>query len=219
MVLSLDCPLSLETIEDNLRSEFRQNVVEQGIRNPALFLHRWAYLSSQVPRLHGAALARVTIPDIQYLLAEIAYGECGFGNRDQIHCKLLSQVIGLAPIPGLTQIDPNEDADLIQCFETVVTDVCHMGQDEAIGFIVGLEAPAYDILALLKQALTQVGIPANTVAQSEYIVIHDAVEQEHQNSGHEAMEIVLANGCDLRQMERGGNHAIRFLTSMVGQRS
>lgn len=208
--------LSIETIEDALRSEFREHVVEPGIKSPAQFLRRWSYLSSQVPRLHGAALARIKIPDIQFLLAEIAYGECGSGNRDKIHSKLLNALIRQSPQAAF--IDRSVDPQLAQLFEDAVTALCQMSQDEAIGFIVGLEAPAYDILGLLKHSLIGVDIPADTVLQSEYIVIHEAVEKAHQESGYAAMGIILDSGCDLRKIYQGGEYAIRFLIDMVGER-
>lgn len=208
--------LSIETIEDALRLEFREQVVEPGIKSPAKFLRRWSFLSSQVPRLHGAALARIRIPDIQFLLAEIAYGECGSGNRDKIHSKLLDEVIRRSPMAG--SISRSVEPELVQLFEDAVTALCQMSQDEAIGFIVGLEAPAYDILGLLKRSLIGVDIPADAVLQSEYIVIHDAVEKAHQESGYAAMGIVLDSGCDLGRIYKGGDYAIRFLIDMVGEK-
>jgi hypothetical protein len=51
-----------------------------------------------------------------------------------------------------------------------------MEQDEAIGFIVGLEAPVYAILGLMKQSLLAVGISEAVVTRSEYMVIHDAMD-------------------------------------------
>jgi hypothetical protein len=208
--------LSIETIEDSLRLEFRKQVVEPGIKGPAKFLQRWSYLSSQVPRLHGAALARIKIPDIQFLLAEIAYGECGSGNREKIHSKLLDEVIRQSPQAAF--IARSVEPALEQLFEDAVTALCQMNQDEAIGFIVGLEAPAYDILGLLKHSLIGVDIPADDVLQSEYIVIHDAVEKAHQESGYAAMGIILDAGCDLSKIYKGGEYAIRFLIDMVGEK-
>jgi hypothetical protein len=206
----------LEAIEQDLSKTFRQAVVEPGIQNAVRFLQRWSHLSSQVPRLHGAALARVRIPDIQGLLAEIAHGECGGGDRSQIHSKLLAAVIAESPI-GASVLE-HQDPELVQLFETTVDRVCAMDQDAAIGFIVGLEAPAYDILKLLQAALTGIQIPASTVAASDYMVIHDAVEKEHQESGHEAMEIMLSSGCDLTKIHQGGQVAIDFLIAMVGEK-
>lgn len=208
--------LSIENIEDALRLEFRKQVIERGIKNSAAFLRRWSYLSSQVPRLHGAAMARIKIPDIQFLLAEIAYGECGSGNHDKIHSKLLDEVIRQSPQAGF--MARSVEPDLVQLFEDAVTALCQMDQDEAIGFIVGLEAPAYDILGLLKRSLIDIDIPADTVLQSEYIVIHDAVEKAHQESGHEAMGIILDSGCDLAKIYKGGDYAIQFLINMVGEK-
>ncbi|WP_375772723.1 iron-containing redox enzyme family protein [Archangium gephyra] len=208
--------LSIENIEDALRLEFRTQVVEPGIKSPAKFLQRWSYLSSQVPRLHGAALARIKIPDIQLLLAEIAYGECGSGNRDKIHSKLLNELIRQSPQADV--MGGSVDPELARLFEEAVTALCQMNQDEAIGFIVGLEAPAYDILGLLKRSLIGVDIPADTVLRSEYIVIHEEVEKMHQESGHAAMGIILDAGCDLRKIYEGGDYAIQFLIDMVGER-
>jgi hypothetical protein len=205
----------LEKIEDDLRTVFRQQVVDPGIDDSVRFLRRWSHLSSQVPRLHGASLARVRIPEIQALLAEIAHGECGSGDRDQIHSKLLARLISHSS--QANKILNSSDPDLIALFERNVDIVCAMGQDAAIGFIVGLEAPAYDILKLLQKALVDVGIDADVVSNSEYMVIHEAVEKEHQDSGHEAMEIVLKSGCDLAQIAQGGECAIKFLVDMVGE--
>lgn len=206
--------LSIENIEDVLRLEFRKQVVEPGINDAVTFLRRWSYLSSQVVRLHGAALARIHIPDIQYLLAEIAYGECGSGNKSKIHSKLLLELINQSPNAQLItqQVDPF----LAQFFEHTISHLSQMSQDEAIGFIVGLEAPAYDILHLLKQSFIAVDIPEIDVLQSEYFIIHDAVEKEHQQSGHEAIEIIMANGCQLSKIHKGGDYAINFLITMVG---
>lgn len=207
--------LSIETIEDLLRSEFRKQVVDQGVQNPVRFLRRWSFLSSQVTRLHGAALARVQIPDIQRLLAEIAYGECGFGNSNKIHSKLLTDLMAYSPEYGAIAL--GVEPELKQFFEATVANLCQMEQDEAVGFIVGLEAPAYDILKLLRQALVAVDIPEATVLQSEYMVIHNLVEKDHQDSGHEAMQIILDSGCNLRKIHQGGDCAIRFLIAMVGE--
>lgn len=209
--------LSLENVEDALRAKFHRQVIDVGVQNPTDFLHRWAYLSSQVTRFHGAALARVRIPDIQGLLAEIAYGECGSGNRSQIHSKLLTRLISLSP--SSRAILQNVDEVTSNLLEDAVTSISLMNQDTAIGFIVGLEAPAYEILSLLKASLTAVHIPEDVVVNSEYMVIHDAVEREHQESGHEAMEIVLQSGCNLQDIFRGGDAAINFLINMVGLRS
>jgi len=206
--------LSIESIEDILRSEFRKQVVEPGINDKAGFLQRWLYLSGQVPRLHGAALARINIPDIQYLLAEIAYGECGSGNRSKIHSKLLTELINQSFSVNL--ISQDVDTYLVHFFEKTVSDLCQMSRDEAIGFIVGLEAPAYDILTLLKESCMAVNISEKAVLESEYFVIHDAVEREHQKSGHEAIEIILTNGCELRKIHKGGEYAINFLITMIG---
>jgi hypothetical protein len=207
---------SLEEIEEQLKQTFQADVVNAGIQDSIRFLKRWSHLSTQVTRLHGAALARTRIPEIQALLAEIAHGECGSGDRQQIHSKLLNQIIQQSPIAAAV----TEDLDLsaVQLFEEVVDRVCQMNQDQAIGFVVGLEAPAYDILKLLKQALIGIQIPERDVTASEYMVIHEAVEKEHQDSGHEAMEIVLQSGCDLGQIYEGGAYAIRFLTEMVGEK-
>jgi Iron-containing redox enzyme len=206
--------LSIENIEDILRLEFRKQVVEPGINDAVSFLRRWSYLSSQVTRLHGAALARIHIPEIQYLLAEIVYGECGSGNKNKIHSKLMLELINQSPYAPL--ITQNVDPFSAEFFEKTVSHLCKMNQDEAIGFIVGLEAPAYDILSLLKQSCVAVNIPETDVLQSEYFVIHNAVEKEHQQSGHEAIEIIMANGCELSKIHKGGDYAINFLITMVG---
>lgn len=207
--------MTTATIESVFEREFRHKVVEAGIKDPVRFLRRWLYLSSQVPRLHGAALARVRIPDIQFLLTEIAYGECGFGNKNKIHCKLLAQLIHQSPYANA--IVQTVDPELEQFFEAIVLELSQMSQDEAIGFIVGLEAPAYEILGLLKQTLVAVGIDEAEVLESEYIVIHDAVEKEHQESGHTAMEIILSHGFEMPKIHAGGDAAIRFLIKMVGE--
>lgn len=206
--------LSIENIEDTLRSKFCKQVVDKGINDAAKFLQRWLYLSSQVTRLHGAALARISIPDIQYLLAEIAYGECGSGNKDKIHSKLLTNLINKSPFSCF--IKQGLDRYFIQLFEETVLELSQMSQDEAIGFIVGLEAPAYQILQLLRQALVDVDISEIDVIMSEYFVIHNAVEKEHQESGHEAMEIIMNSGFDLSKIHKGGDQAINFLIKMVG---
>lgn len=206
--------LSRENLEDILRSRFCKQVVEQGINDAVKFLQRWSYLSSQVTRLHGAALARIHIPDIQYLLAEIAYGECGFGNKDKIHSKLLVNLINQSPFS--CSITQGLDKIFVQLFEETVMELSHMSQDEAIGFIVGLEAPAYQILQLLQQALLKVGILEKDIIKSEYFVIHNLVEKEHQESGHEAMEMIMNSGFELSQIHKGGDKAINFLIKMIG---
>lgn len=205
----------LEAIALDLKRAFREAVLEPGINDAVRFLQRWSHLSSQVPRLHGAALARVRIPDIQGLLAEIAHGECGSGDRSQIHSKLLESVIANSPIAAT--VLEHRDPELVNLFETSVDQVCRMDQDAAIGFIVGLEAPAYDILKLLQQALIGIDIPVETVINSPYMVIHEAVEKEHQDSGHEAMEILRSSGCNLDEIAEGGRYAIQFLINMVGE--
>lgn len=206
--------LSIENIEDRLRSKFNNQVVEKGINDAVKFLQQWSYLSSQVTRFHGAALARINVPDIQYLLAEIAYGECGSGNKDKIHSKLLTNLINQSTFACF--INQGLDTSFVQLFEETVIEVSQMSQDEAIGFIVGLEAPAYEILQLLRQALVGVGISEIDVLKSEYFVIHMAVEKEHQESGHEAMEIIMNSGFELSKIHKGGNKAINFLIKMIG---
>ncbi len=209
--------LTIESIEEVLRASFQQQVVDPGIQNPTAFLQRWFYLSSQVPRLHGAALARVKIPEIQALLAVIAHGECGSGDSSQIHSKLLSHLISQAPCAEAITHHLNLDA--VHIFEEAVETLSQMNQDQAIGFIVGLEAPAYEILQLLEHAFVEVGISHSTVLESDYMIIHNAVEKEHQESGFEAMSIVLDSGCNLQDIYMGGETAIRFLVKMVGQTS
>lgn len=216
-VLNIPMLLSLDNIENALRTKFHRQVIDVGIQQPIDFLCRWSYLSSQVTRFHGAALARIKIPDIQSLLAEIAYGECGSGNRNQIHSKLLTKLISLSP--SSQAILQGVDVAVSSLLEDTVTSISQMNQDTAIGFIVGLEAPAYEILHLLKTSLISVNIPEDIVVNSEYMLIHDAVEREHQESGHEAMEIVLQSGCNLQDIFRGGDAAIEFLVDMVGLRS
>ncbi|WP_088243133.1 iron-containing redox enzyme family protein [Calothrix rhizosoleniae] len=206
--------ICIENIEDILRSKFRKQVVDQGIKDAVKFLQQWLYLSSQVTRLHGAALARVQIPDIQYLLAEIAYGECGFGNKDKIHSKLLTNLINQSVFACF--ITQRLDSSVVHLFEETVIGLSNMSQDEAIGFIVGLEAPAYQILQLLKEALVGVGISDIDVLKSEYFVIHYDVEKEHQKSGSEAMDIIMDSGFELSKIYKGGDQAINFLIKMMG---
>ncbi len=205
--------ICIENIEDILRSKFRKQVVDQGIKDAVKFLQQWLYLSSQVTRLHGAALARVQIPDIQYLLAEIAYGECGFGNKDKIHSKLLTNLINQSVFACF--ITQRLNNSVVHLFEETVIGLSNMSQDEAIGFIVGLEAPAYQILQLLREALVGVGISDIEVLKSEYFVIHYDVEKEHQKSGSEAMDIIMDSGFELSKIYKGGDKAINFLTQMI----
>ncbi|MEM1172417.1 MAG: iron-containing redox enzyme family protein [Cyanobacteria bacterium P01_H01_bin.35] len=205
--------LSIENIEDILRSKFHQQVVEHEINDAVTFLQRWLYLSNQVTRFHGAALSRIQIPDIQYLLAEIAYGECGSGNKDKIHSKLLINLINQSPFAySITQ---RLDKTVVQLFEETISELSQMSQDEAIGFIVGLEAPGYQILELLRQAFIAVGISDTEILNSEYFMIHYTVEQEHQESGHEAMEIIMKSGFELTKIHNGGEKAINFLIRMM----
>ncbi len=205
--------LSIENIEDMLRLNFHKEVVQLGINDAVKFLQQWSYLSSQVTRLHGAALARIRIPDIQYLLAEIAYGECGLGNKDKIHSKLMIDLINQSPFAD--SITQGLNTSFVQLFEQTVSELSQMSQDEAIGFIVGLEAPAYQILELLRQALVRVGISEISVLTSEYFIIHNDLEKEHQASGHEAMEIIMKSGFELSKICKGGERAIDFLIKMI----
>lgn len=206
--------MNIQEIEDRLRDKFVAQVIEPGIKDPVKLLRQWSYLSSQVSRLHGAALSRIRIPDIQRLLAEIAYGECGSGDGDQIHSKLFYRVVDMSPSASNIRLGPDES--FMSLFEETILELSHMNQDRAIGFIVGLEAPAYQILQLLKEALVDTGTPEEDVIHSEYFVIHEKVEIEHQQSGHEAMEIVMSNGFETGEIYEGGDKAINFLVGMVG---
>ncbi len=47
-------------------------------------------------------------------------------------------------------------------------------------------------------------------------MIHNLVEKEHQESGHEAMEMIMNSGFELSQIHKGGDKAINFLIKMIG---
>ncbi|MGD1805026.1 iron-containing redox enzyme family protein [Dapis sp. BLCC M126] len=205
---------SIEDVENLLRSKFHKQLTEPGIKNPVKFLQRWSYISTQITRLLGAALSRAHIADVQFLLAEIAYGECGFGNRYKMHSKLMIELINKSPYADA--ITQRLDTYFLDLFEKTVLELSHMSQEEAIGFIVSLEAPAYQILELLKQTCIAVGISEIDFLNTEYFLIHNAIEKEHQESGNEAMQIILDNGFELSKIYKGGEKGIKFITEFLG---
>lgn len=205
---------SIEDVEHALQLKFHQQLIEPGIKNPVKFLQRWSYISTQITRFHGAALSRSHLADIQYLLAEIAYGECGFGKRSKIHSKLMIELINKSPYADA--ITARLDQYFLDLFETTVLELSQMSQEEAIGFIVSLEAPAYQILEVLKQSCLAVGISEMDFLNSEYFLIHNAIEKEHQDSGSEAMQIIVDNGFELSKIYKGGERGIKFCTEFLG---
>lgn len=209
-----DTLFSIEDVENALRSKFHKQLIEPGIKNPVKFLQRWSYISTQITRFHGAALSRAQNADVQYLLAEIAYGECGFGNRDKIHCKLMIELMNKSPYADA--ITQRLDTYWLDLFEKKVLEVSQISLEEAVGFIVSIEAPAYQILELLKQASIAVGISEMDFLNSEYFVIHNAIEKEHQESGNEAMQIIIDNGLELSKIYKGGENGIKFFTEFLG---
>ncbi len=205
---------SIEDIENALQLKFYQQVTEPGIKNPVKFLQRWSYLSTQVTRIAGAALSRAHIAEIQYLLAEIAYSECGLGNRDEIHSKLMIELINKSPYADA--ITQRLDTYFLDLFEETILELSQTSQEEAVGFIVSLEAPAYQILKLLKQTSIAVGIPEMEFLNSKYFVIHDAIEKEHQQSCNESMQVIVDNGLELSKIYKGGEKGIKFLVEFLG---
>ncbi|AFY57597.1 hypothetical protein Riv7116_5202 [Rivularia sp. PCC 7116] len=205
---------SIEDVENALQLKFHKQVTEPGIKNPVKFLQRWSYLSTQVTRLAGAALSRAHLADIQYLLAEIAYSECGLGNKDETHSKLMIELINKSPhADAITQ---RLDTYFLNLFEETILELSQMSQEEAVGFIVSLEAPAYQILELLKQTSIAVGIFEVDFLNSEYFLIHDAMEKEHQKSCNESMQVVVDNGLELSKIYKGGERGIKFLVEFLG---
>ncbi|MEM7726449.1 MAG: hypothetical protein AAF208_08765 [Cyanobacteria bacterium P01_A01_bin.45] len=205
---------SIEDIENALQLKFHKQITEPGIQNPVKFLQRWSYLSTQVTRLAGAALSRAHISDIQYLLAEIAYSECGLGNRDEIHSKLMIELINKSPYADA--ITQRLDTYFLDLFEETILELSQMSQEEAVGFIVSLEAPAYQILELLKQTSIAVCISEMDFLKSKYFLIHDAMEREHQQSCNESMQVIIDNGLELSKIYKGGEKGIKFLIEFLG---
>jgi Iron-containing redox enzyme len=205
---------SIEDVENALQLKFHKQVTEPGIKNPVKFLQRWSYLSTQVTRFAGAALSRAHIADIQYLLAEIAYSECGLGNREEIHSKLMIELINKSPYADA--ITERLDTYFLDLFEETILELSQMSQEEAVGFIVSLEAPAYQILELLKQTSIAVDISEMDFLNSKYFLIHDAMEKEHQQSCNESMQVIIDNGLELSQIYKGGEKGIQFLVEFLG---
>lgn len=200
--------LTLEAIENVLSAQIKEQALPKEIKNPKQLLQKWSYFSNQVPRLLGSVLSRVKNPDIHCLFAKTIYGECGSGKKTKVHGRLFTKLTNNSP--DLDFIAQSVEPELEQIFEEALAHVSQMSQDESIGFIVGLEAPAYDILDILKKALVLVGVTEEVVTRSEYMLIHEEVEKEHQESGHEAMEIAIKNGSDLNQINQGGKYAVIF---------
>lgn len=198
--------LDLHKIETQLSQPICEAAIPKDLHDPIGVLSRWHYLSEQFPRFLGAILSRSPLPAAQCLVAKNITGECGGGNFDAMHSKLLAELVG----PVIAQ-GPQFDAHgLSGVVERSLAEISTMTEGEAIGFLIGLEAPAYEILALLRRSLLQAGVDPSAIDDSVYMTTHQEVEAEHQADSIMMAKVAAELGCDEAEILAGGRRAVAF---------
>jgi hypothetical protein len=197
----------LQKIETQLSKPICDAAIPKRYNSPIDVLSRWKYLSEQFPRFLGAILARSPLPAAQCLVAKNITGECGGGDATAMHSKLLSELVG----PVITgSRETFVDRDLSRVVEHSLADIARMDEGQSIGFLIGLEAPAYEILALLRRCLLEAGVEARAIDGSVYMATHQEVEAEHQKDSLLMAQIVSELGCDEAAILAGGRRAVEF---------
>ena len=196
----------LERLEEELCAEIVNNSLPQDLWDPEELLRRWTFFSEQVPRVLGALLSCVRTPAAQCLLAKNIASECGEGEPSRMHSALLHDLID-------SVVEPNSGGDssnLRVQIDKAISRISGMNEAQAIGFLVGLEAPAYEILDVLRKCLRALGADESTISKSPYLVIHEEIEKTHQDDGRQMAQIVSRLGCDPNDLQNGGQEAVRF---------
>lgn len=196
-----------EELQKTLDQRIRAHAMPSNVEDPVDVLRRWLFLSREFPRFLGGILARISEPRAQCLVAKNITGECGNGVHDEMHSLLLAQVVISAIGADRAQMDTGALAVLI---ERKLAEISRMSAGEAIGFLIGLEAPAYDILDLLQSCLARAGMDQAAIERAPYIAIHQAVEKTHQDDSLAMAEVIRSLGCESREIVRGGDSAVDF---------
>lgn len=202
--------LRFEAFKERLDKHIRAHALPTSVDAPVDVLRRWVFLSEQFPRFLGAILSRLSAPSAQCLIAKNINGECGNGVKDEMHSILLSRLVAAALGAEQLRFDPGPLQKLI---ERKLGEIAQMSAGEAIGLLIGLEAPAYDILALLRGCLERVGMDRATLDGAPYMQIHQEVEKVHQDDSMEMAELVREMGCPDAEIVRGGESALEFWAS------
>ncbi|MFY0535211.1 hypothetical protein [Nannocystis pusilla] len=130
-----------------------------------------------------------------------------------MHSKLLGELVG----PVITRSrETFSDSQLSRVIEQNLAVIATMGEGQSIGFLIGLEAPAYEILALLRRCLLEAGATAEAIDGSVYMATHQEVEAEHQKDSLLMAQIVAELGCDEAAILEGGHRAVD-LAGVVGR--
>lgn len=199
--------LNLDRIEISLSRPICEAAIPKTVDDPVDVLFRWKYLSQQFPRFLGAILSRNSLPAAQCLVAKNITGECGSGQYDAMHSKLFAELV--EPVVGEASI-AFASLHLESVIERNLGKLGSMSEGESIGFLVGLEAPAYEILALLRRCLVDAGMAASVVEESVYMATHQEVEAEHQQDSLLMAQVATEIGCEEAEILRGGHHAVEF---------
>ncbi|MCY1058102.1 iron-containing redox enzyme family protein [Nannocystis sp. SCPEA4] len=205
--------LDLHKIENQLSKPICEAAIPKQYKDPIDVLNRWRYLSEQFPRFLGAILARSPLPAAQCLVAKNITGECGGGDAAAMHSKLLGELVG----PVITRSrETFSESHLSRVIEQNLATIATMGEGQSIGFLIGLEAPAYEILALLRRCLLEAGVTAEAIDGSVYMATHQEVEAEHQKDSLLMAQIVAELGCDEAAILEGGHRAVEFWQAWWG---
>ena len=199
--------LQFVEFKDRLDAHIRAHAMPQSAVSPVDVLRRWTFLSEQFPRFLGAILARIPSPSAQCLVAKNITGECGNGVKEQMHSLLLANLVRSALGPEQMRFPTGPFQQVI---ERKLEEISRMSAGEAIGLLIGLEAPAYDILALLRRSLLEVGMSPQVIDDSPYMRIHQEVEKVHQDDSLATAEMVRELGCPDSEIVRGGDSAVEF---------
>ncbi|GEM_PF-4235416 len=199
--------LDLDKIETCLSRPICEAAIPKTVNDPIGVLNRWKYLSQQFPRFLGAILSRNSLPAAQCLVAKNITGECGSGQFDAMHSKLFAELV--EPVVCSTR-SSFCSTSLEAVIESNLVKLAAMSEGESIGFLIGLEAPAYEILDLLRRCLADVGMESSIVDSSIYMVTHQEVEAEHQQDSLLMAQVAAEIGCEEAEILRGGQHAVEF---------
>jgi hypothetical protein len=199
--------LQFVEFKDRLDAHIRAHAMPRNNVSPVDVLRRWTFLSEQFPRFLGAILSRISSPSAQCLVAKNIAGECGNGIKEEMHSLLLADMVRSALGAEQMRFNPGPLKEVI---ERKLDEISKMSAGEAIGLLIGLEAPAYDILALLRRSLEQSGMAAQAIDATPYMRIHQEIEKVHQDDSLAMAEMVRELGCPDAEIIKGGDSAVEF---------
>lgn len=177
-------------------------------RSPYDFLIRWGVFSTRVPQILGALLSRLEFPQLQFQLAQNIASECGDTKITEMHSRMLVDLLAKV---GITQCALDKISfSSAQEIEDTIEKIVSFTQTKAIGFLIGLEAPAYEVLRLLTQALIAMGMNEEEIRNSPYIAVHEVVEKEHQAEGLRMLDLLDKNPSTQNEVLLGLQEAENF---------